>query len=96
LFAGRQVVYQAGLTSSNPSDAAASAGQAAAALAAESGVARHDVAVMLGSGWAAMANALGAGVSAVPLSAEDVLLAGRAAQPRLAALLATVLDRLEP
>jgi purine-nucleoside phosphorylase len=37
---------------------------------------------------------LAAGVSPVPLSAEDVLAAGRAAQPRLAALVAGVLDRL--
>jgi len=37
---------------------------------------------------------LAAGVSAVPLSAEDVLLAGRAAEQRLAALLAAILDRL--
>jgi purine-nucleoside phosphorylase len=67
LFAGRQVVYQAGLTSSNPPDAVASAGQAAAALAAESGVPRHDVAVVLGSGWAAVANALGAAGWEAPL-----------------------------
>lgn len=37
---------------------------------------------------------LAAGVSPVPLSAEDVLAAGRAALPRLGALLAGVLDRL--
>jgi purine-nucleoside phosphorylase len=37
---------------------------------------------------------LAAGISAVPLSAEDVIAAGQAAQPRLAALLAGVLDRL--
>jgi purine-nucleoside phosphorylase len=35
-----------------------------------------------------------AGVSQVPLSAEDVLAAGRAAQPRLSSLLTGVLDRL--
>ena len=37
---------------------------------------------------------LAAGVSQVPLSAEDVLAAGRAAQPRLAALLTALLDLL--
>jgi purine-nucleoside phosphorylase len=37
---------------------------------------------------------LAAGVSPVPLSAEDVIAAGRAALPRLATLLAGVLDRL--
>ena len=35
-----------------------------------------------------------AGVSPHPLSAQEVLEAGRAAQPRLAALLAGLLDRL--
>ena len=39
---------------------------------------------------------LAAGVSAGPLSAEDVLEAGRAAQPRLGALLAALLGRLGP
>lgn len=37
---------------------------------------------------------LAAGISPVPLSAEDVLAAGRAALPRLGALLAGLLDRL--
>ncbi|HEX5495507.1 MAG TPA: purine-nucleoside phosphorylase [Mycobacteriales bacterium] len=37
---------------------------------------------------------LAAGISPVPLSAEDVLAAGRAALPRLGALLAGVVDRL--
>jgi purine-nucleoside phosphorylase len=39
---------------------------------------------------------LAAGVSAAPVSAEDVLAAGRAAEPRLGALLAAILDRLDP
>lgn len=39
---------------------------------------------------------LAAGVSPTPLSAEEVLDAGRAALPRLTALLAGVLDRLPP
>jgi purine nucleoside phosphorylase len=38
---------------------------------------------------------LAAGVSPAPLSGEDVLAAGHAAQPRLAALLSGVLDRLD-
>lgn len=38
---------------------------------------------------------LAAGVSPVPLSAEDVIAAGQAAVPRLTALLAGVLDRLD-
>ena len=37
---------------------------------------------------------LAAGVSPTPLSAEEVLAAGRAALPRLTALLGGVLDRL--
>ena len=37
---------------------------------------------------------LAAGISPVPLSAEDVLAAGRAALPRIGALLAGVVDRL--
>jgi purine-nucleoside phosphorylase len=39
---------------------------------------------------------LAAGVSPYPLSAEEVIAAGNAAQPRLTALLAGVLDRLGP
>jgi len=37
---------------------------------------------------------ISAGVSPTPLSAEEVLAAGRAALPRLTALLGGVLDRL--
>ena len=39
---------------------------------------------------------LAAGLSPTPLDAREVLDAGRAALPRLAALLSAVLDRLRP
>jgi purine-nucleoside phosphorylase len=44
------------------------AGQAADALAAATGVARHDLAVVLGSGWAAAADELGAATAEVAVA----------------------------
>lgn len=44
------------------------AGEAAAALAARTGVDRHDVAVVLGSGWAPAAAALGSVAAEVPMA----------------------------
>ncbi|WP_264068164.1 purine-nucleoside phosphorylase [Mycolicibacterium komossense] len=49
-------------------DPAAAAQQAAAAIAERTGVARHDVAVVLGSGWAPAAGALGTPSAVVPMS----------------------------
>lgn len=42
--------------------------EAAAAIAARTGVAEHDVAVVLGSGWAPAADALGSAVATVPMA----------------------------
>jgi len=42
--------------------------EAAAAIAARTGVAEHDVAVVLGSGWAPAADTLGAPVATVPMA----------------------------
>jgi len=42
--------------------------EAAAAIAARTGIAEHDVAVVLGSGWAPAADALGTAVAAVPMA----------------------------
>lgn len=42
--------------------------EAAAAIAARTGVAEHDVAVVLGSGWAPAADALGTAVATVPMA----------------------------
>ena len=44
------------------------ASEAAAAIAARTGVAEHDVAVVLGSGWAPAADTLGAPVATVPMA----------------------------
>ncbi|WP_026919560.1 purine-nucleoside phosphorylase [Gordonia shandongensis] len=50
-------------------DPAAAAAAAAAAVATETSCPRHDVAVILGSGWAPAADALGAADSEVPMTA---------------------------
>ena len=42
--------------------------EVAAAIAARTGVAEHDVAVVLGSGWAPAADALGTAVATVPMA----------------------------
>ncbi len=47
------------MTAESPAEAARTPESAAAALAAATGVERHDVAVILGSGWSAAADALG-------------------------------------
>ena len=52
-----------------PPDPTALAAQAARALADATGVARHDIAVVLGSGWAAAADELGDAVGGVPMAA---------------------------
>ncbi len=44
------------------------AAAAAAAIAERTGVAEHDVAIVLGSGWAPAANALGAPTAVVPMA----------------------------
>ncbi len=44
------------------------AGQAAAVIADRTGVSRHDVAVVLGSGWATAVDALGSPAAAVPMA----------------------------
>lgn len=53
---------------SSPTDPARLARQAAAAIADRTGVPRHDVAVVLGSGWAPAAAALGTPAAVVPMS----------------------------
>jgi purine-nucleoside phosphorylase len=50
------------------SDPTAAAGEAAAALAAITGVARHEVAVVLGSGWDPAADLLGDTVADLPVT----------------------------
>jgi purine-nucleoside phosphorylase len=50
------------------SDAFAAAAASAAALAQRTGQSRHDVAVVLGSGWAPAADALGPAAAEVPLA----------------------------
>jgi purine-nucleoside phosphorylase len=50
-----------------PADPWALADAAAAAVVERTGVARHDVAVVLGSGWAAVADRIGPGVAEVPM-----------------------------
>lgn len=50
-----------------PADPAAVAGLAATALAERTGVAAHDVAVVLGSGWAPAARQLGDAIAIVPM-----------------------------
>jgi len=52
-------------TSTDPEELAA---EAAAVLAARTGVDRHDVAVVLGSGWRPAADALGAPTAELPMS----------------------------
>jgi len=49
-------------------DPFAAAAASAAALAQRTGQSRHDIAVVLGSGWAPAADALGAAVAEVPLT----------------------------
>ena len=49
-------------------DPKAVAGQAAAAIRDRTGVAEHDVAVVLGSGWAPAADELGAPVAVIPMA----------------------------
>lgn len=57
------------MTSSPPPDPAdLLAARAAAELAAHTGVARHDVAVVLGSGWREAADLLGPAVAEVPMA----------------------------
>ncbi|MEP6463505.1 MAG: purine-nucleoside phosphorylase [Frankiaceae bacterium] len=58
-------------TSANPPDASAAAlaASAAAALAERSGVAAHDVAVILGSGWGPAADVLGTASVELPATA---------------------------
>ena len=51
--------------SSNPFDLA---GEAATAIAERTGVGRHDVAIVLGSGWAAAADEIGEVVADVELA----------------------------
>jgi purine-nucleoside phosphorylase len=53
---------------SSPTDPARLAELAAAAIAEQTGVARHDVVVVLGSGWAPAADALGTPTAVVPMS----------------------------
>ena len=49
------------------SDPFAAAAASAAALAQRTGQSRHDIAVVLGSGWAPAADALGTATAEVPL-----------------------------
>ena len=49
-------------------DADAAAISAAATIAAETDASTHDVAVVLGSGWAPAAEAFGAPIASVPVS----------------------------
>jgi purine-nucleoside phosphorylase len=49
-------------------DDVATVGRAAAAIAERTGVSKHDVAVVLGSGWAPAAEALGRATAAVPMA----------------------------
>lgn len=57
------------MTPARPGDPFAAARASADALAAATGVARHDVAVVLGSGWAPAADALGPASAEVPVAA---------------------------
>jgi purine-nucleoside phosphorylase len=51
-----------------PGDPFALAASSAARLAGLTGAARHDVAVVLGSGWAPAADALGPSLTEVPVT----------------------------
>jgi purine-nucleoside phosphorylase len=55
-------------TSPAPGDPASAAATAAAAIAARTGVARHDVALVLGSGWRPAADLVGEIVAEVPIA----------------------------
>ena len=56
------------MTGGNPADPYAAAAASAAALASATGHARYDVAVVLGSGWARAADAIGETSHEVPLA----------------------------